>query len=77
LKISAKKKKIKEDKPIKKRTCIQKKALGCNCLLCHNQITERDVDENRFHYIRTKRGTDIFIHNFCWDIEYDTENAEH
>ena len=34
----------------------------CNCLVCGKEIHEKDPD---VEYVKTKRGTEIFIHTEC------------
>lgn len=46
------------------------KSIGKNCDICNQLIDTKDRVEKSFHYTKTKRKTEIFVHKKCWDKLY-------
>lgn len=47
-----------------------KKAKDEKCDICYQSITAKEADNQDFHYSRTKRKTDIYVHKKCWESLY-------
>lgn len=46
------------------------KSIGKKCDICDHPISDKDREEKSFHYSKTKRGTEIFVHKRYWDSLY-------
>ena len=49
------------------------KAEGQRCDICNESITGSEARSHDFHYSKTKRKTEVFIHKRCWDSLYKSE----
>lgn len=46
------------------------KAKEKKCDICDQSFSDEEAKNKEFHYSKTKRKSDIFIHKSCWDKMY-------
>lgn len=51
-------------------SALIEKAKGKHCNVCTGYITDSEAESRDFSYSKTKRGSEIFIHNHCWKRVY-------
>ncbi|WMJ85470.1 hypothetical protein [Anaerocolumna sp. MB42-C2] len=49
-----------------------KKAIGKQCVICDQYISEDEANKMDFEYSKTKSKHEIFIHKHCWSKTYKT-----
>lgn len=46
------------------------KSVGKKCDICNQPIDDKNREDKSFHYSKTKRDSEIFVHKKCWDRLY-------
>ncbi|MDF2841671.1 MAG: hypothetical protein K0R00_97 [Herbinix sp.] len=49
----------------KRKEAIHKLATCSLCIVCSKGFSEKDLEDENFHHIVTKRSTDLFAHKHC------------
>lgn len=49
---------------------LLKKARETKCDICDKKFTSDEVESLKFHYSKTKRRNEVYVHKSCWEDLY-------
>lgn len=49
---------------------LLKKVGEAKCDICDKKFNSEELHNHEFHYSKTKRRTEIFVHKSCWENLY-------